>query len=706
MERDGLVARRVHAEVPPRVEYALTRARRHDGAAAEGARRVVDHARQARRGGARPVRPARRPREARRRKRPVGSVDARRRSSRRPARPSAPAHRNRSSSRARIRGATPGPSSSMHVRARARGRARRARGCPCRGRGRRRRRPRRRSRSRSRRITRPSASGSAAPVAQRREAGAADRHLALTLAPGAAEGVGDHDRAAEPRAQRPRRGVRVHAAAGPACPGAPALEASTPALAHTKPWRVRQISRPASARTSSAASERTTSTRRGSLPCSAASARARSPGATSASAHDAPLGLGDDLVGDREHVGGPQLAGGARAARRGRRRAGPRGGPAARRARSRGGRGREQAREQRARARRRRAAARASAARSASRSSGVSTSSPSDGSSATRTAAPAARRAGGVAGERARAERRLDRAAAGRAAARWSRCRGGRARSPRRRSRASSAPTSPGSSAGQSPGTSSTRSAPCRRAASTPSAAAADWPASRGRATTRRARARAPRRRRRGSAVTTITPVQPADGAQRGEHVAHHRLRQLAARRASLDGRRQPLLGARERLDRQNGGRVIRRGSYPRRLVGDVARCTTASAPATRGPRARTRGSPPPSTPRSATRAPCVNVGAGAGSYEPRDREVTAVEPSEVMIAQRPPDAARVVQATAEALPFADGSFDAAMAVLSDHHWPDAGARPARAAPRRPPARRRLPCATRPARWAGSTATT
>ena len=66
-----------------------------------------------------------------------------------------------------------------------------------------------------------------------------------------------------------------------------------------------------------------------------------------------------------------------------------------------------------------------------------------------------------------------------------------------------------------------------------------------------------------------------------------------------------------------------------------------------------------------------VNVGAGAGSYEPRDREVTAVEPSEVMIAQRPPGAAPVVRADAEALPFADGAFDAAMAVLSDHHWPD-----------------------------------
>ena len=66
-----------------------------------------------------------------------------------------------------------------------------------------------------------------------------------------------------------------------------------------------------------------------------------------------------------------------------------------------------------------------------------------------------------------------------------------------------------------------------------------------------------------------------------------------------------------------------------------------------------------------------VNVGAGTGSYEPRDREVIAVEPSEVMIAQRPEDAVPVVRARAEELPFADSSFDAAMAVLSDHHWED-----------------------------------
>jgi SAM-dependent methyltransferase len=66
-----------------------------------------------------------------------------------------------------------------------------------------------------------------------------------------------------------------------------------------------------------------------------------------------------------------------------------------------------------------------------------------------------------------------------------------------------------------------------------------------------------------------------------------------------------------------------------------------------------------------------VNVGAGTGNYEPPDREVTAVEPSAVMLAQRGHDAAPAVQAVAEDLPFDDGSFHAAMAVLTLHHWSD-----------------------------------
>jgi SAM-dependent methyltransferase len=66
-----------------------------------------------------------------------------------------------------------------------------------------------------------------------------------------------------------------------------------------------------------------------------------------------------------------------------------------------------------------------------------------------------------------------------------------------------------------------------------------------------------------------------------------------------------------------------------------------------------------------------LNVGAGTGSYEPSDREVTAVEPSAVMRAQRPAGAARCVAATAESLPFKDQSFDAAMAFATVHHWQD-----------------------------------
>jgi SAM-dependent methyltransferase len=66
-----------------------------------------------------------------------------------------------------------------------------------------------------------------------------------------------------------------------------------------------------------------------------------------------------------------------------------------------------------------------------------------------------------------------------------------------------------------------------------------------------------------------------------------------------------------------------------------------------------------------------LNVGAGTGSYEPADRDVTAVEPSAIMRAQRPAGSARCVGAAAERLPFGDQSFDAAMAVLSDHHWAD-----------------------------------
>lgn len=69
-----------------------------------------------------------------------------------------------------------------------------------------------------------------------------------------------------------------------------------------------------------------------------------------------------------------------------------------------------------------------------------------------------------------------------------------------------------------------------------------------------------------------------------------------------------------------------------------------------------------------------LNVGAGAGSYEPVDRDVTPVEPSASMRAQRPGHLAPAIDATAEHLPFADASFDAAMTTFSVHQWSDPAA--------------------------------
>ncbi|MCM5557147.1 class I SAM-dependent methyltransferase [Pleomorphomonas sp. JP5] len=81
-----------------------------------------------------------------------------------------------------------------------------------------------------------------------------------------------------------------------------------------------------------------------------------------------------------------------------------------------------------------------------------------------------------------------------------------------------------------------------------------------------------------------------------------------------------------------------------------------------------------------------LNVGAGAGSYEPLDRKVTAVEPSASMRAQRPSHLAPAIDATAEHLPFADDSFDAAMASFTIHQWGDleAGLREVRRVTRGP----------------------
>lgn len=69
--------------------------------------------------------------------------------------------------------------------------------------------------------------------------------------------------------------------------------------------------------------------------------------------------------------------------------------------------------------------------------------------------------------------------------------------------------------------------------------------------------------------------------------------------------------------------------------------------------------------------ATVINVGAGAGSYEPTDRAVTAIEPSASMRSQRPAHLTKAIDAVAEELPFADDSFDAAMATITIHQWHD-----------------------------------
>src|SRR4051812_29810821 len=66
-----------------------------------------------------------------------------------------------------------------------------------------------------------------------------------------------------------------------------------------------------------------------------------------------------------------------------------------------------------------------------------------------------------------------------------------------------------------------------------------------------------------------------------------------------------------------------------------------------------------------------INIGAGTGSYEQGGPVIAAVEPSPVMLAQRARDAAPATRAVAEALPFRDGAFDAALAIFTLHHWTD-----------------------------------
>jgi SAM-dependent methyltransferase len=81
-----------------------------------------------------------------------------------------------------------------------------------------------------------------------------------------------------------------------------------------------------------------------------------------------------------------------------------------------------------------------------------------------------------------------------------------------------------------------------------------------------------------------------------------------------------------------------------------------------------------------------VNVGAGTGNYEPVDRAVVAIEPSSVMVEQRPADAAPVVRGSGSAIPVRSGCADVALAILTMHHWDDWAAGLAelcRVAPRR-----------------------
>jgi SAM-dependent methyltransferase len=81
-----------------------------------------------------------------------------------------------------------------------------------------------------------------------------------------------------------------------------------------------------------------------------------------------------------------------------------------------------------------------------------------------------------------------------------------------------------------------------------------------------------------------------------------------------------------------------------------------------------------------------LNVGAGTGSYEPTGRDVVAVEPSTVMLGQRPAGAAPAVRASASALPVRSDWAEVVLAILTVHHWEDWAAGPAelcRVAPRR-----------------------
>ena len=140
-----------------------------------------------------------------------------------------------------------------------------------------------------------------------------------------------------------------------------------------------------------------------------------------------------------------------------------------------------------------------------------------------------------------------------------------------------------------------------------------------------------------------------------------------AAARARVRLRRRALPARLRARQPARGGGAARPPAYAHERVRPDRRAPTR---ARAGP---TRASSSRSSDALGEARSVVNVGAGSGAYEPRDRDVVAVEPSAVMLAQRPPGAARAIQASAEALPFEDGSFDAALAVLTMHHWATGG---------------------------------
>ncbi len=143
------------------------------------------------------------------------------------------------------------------------------------------------------------------------------------------------------------------------------------------------------------------------------------------------------------------------------------------------------------------------------------------------------------------------------------------------------------------------------------------------------------------------------------------------SRRGGSPGSRAGVVAWRRRFGRELRRRAARRSGAPTRWVAGVSELYDAI-----GSRYREFRRPDPRIAVSILRglgetSSVVNVGAGAGSYEPHDRRVVAVEPSMTMIRQRPRPSAPVVRGSGSALPFRAEAFDASLAILTIHHWPD-----------------------------------